>query len=161
CFVERTIRRARHADIVVANHALVMMQAAMGGLDDNTRPSRYVFDEGHHLFDAADSAFAAHLTGIEASDLRRWLLGAEDRRGSRARGLERRVGDLAQDDAAIATALRTLLAAARELPAANWQMRLADGTVLGATEEFLALVRQQVLARTTGDESAYGIECDV
>ena len=161
CFVERTIRRARHADIVVANHALVMMQAAMGGLDDNARPSRYVFDEGHHLFDAADGAFAAHLTGIETSDLRRWLLGAEGRRGSRARGLERRVGELAEHDATIAGSLRALLAAARELPAANWQTRLADGTVLGAAEEFLALVRLQVLARATADDSVYGIECDV
>ena len=69
CFVERTIRRARQADIVIANHALVMVQAAMGGLDDATRPLRYVFDEGHHLFDAADGAFAAHLSGVEASDL--------------------------------------------------------------------------------------------
>jgi ATP-dependent DNA helicase DinG len=161
CFVERTIRRARHADIVVANHALVMIQAAMGGLDDNSRPTRYVFDEGHHLFDAADGAFAAHLSGVEASDLRRWLLGAEGRRGSRARGLERRLGDLAESDAALAGYLRTLLAASRELPAANWQTRLADGTVLGAAEEFLALVRQQVLARTTSDDSGYGVECDV
>jgi ATP-dependent DNA helicase DinG len=161
CFVERTIRRARHADIVIANHALVMVQAAMGGLDDNSRPSRYVFDEGHHLFDAADGAFAAHLTGVETSDLRRWLLGAEGRRGSRARGLERRLGDLAEVDAAIGGALRAVLVAARELPAANWQTRLVDGTVLGAAEEFLALVRQQVLARATGDETAYGIECDV
>ncbi|MCW5745362.1 MAG: ATP-dependent DNA helicase, partial [Alphaproteobacteria bacterium] len=161
CFVERTIRRARHADIVIANHALVMVQAAMGGLDDNTRPTRYVFDEGHHLFDAADGAFAAHLTGVEASDLRRWLLGAEGRRGSRARGLQRRLGELADNDATIAGALRTLLGAARELPAINWQTRLADGTVLGTAEEFLALVRQQVLARAAADESAYGVECDV
>ncbi|HJQ58779.1 MAG TPA: helicase C-terminal domain-containing protein, partial [Vineibacter sp.] len=161
CFVERTIRRARHADIVVANHALVMFQAAMGGLDDNSRPTRYIFDEGHHLFDAADGAFAAHLTGIEASDLRRWLLGAEGRRGGRARGLERRLGDLMESNPAIAGALRALLAAARELPATNWQTRLADGTVLGAAEEFLALVRQQVLARAPSDDSPYGVECDV
>src|SRR4029450_6011389 len=60
CLVERTPRRARQADIVIANHALVMVQAAMGGLDDATRPLRYVFDEGHHLFDAADGAFGAH-----------------------------------------------------------------------------------------------------
>src|SRR5205085_6948871 len=88
CFIERSIRRARRADIVIANHALVMIQAAMGGLDDGTRPLRYVFDEGHHLFDAADSAFGAHLRGGEASDLRRWILGAEGRRGRRARGRE-------------------------------------------------------------------------
>ena len=62
---------------MIANHALVMVQAAMGGLDDATRPLRYVFDEGHHLFDAADGAFGAHLSGVECSDLRRWILGAE------------------------------------------------------------------------------------
>ena len=147
CFVERTIRRARQADIVIANHALVMIQAAMGGLDDATRPLRYVFDEGHHLFDAADGAFGAHLSGVEASDLRRWLLGAEGRRGSRARGLERRVSDLLGEDAEALNALQRLLDLAQRLPGTNWQTRLADGTVLGPAEEFLALVRQQVRAR--------------
>ena len=63
CFVEHTIRRARTAQLVVANHALVMTQAAWGGLDDNLVPSRYVFDEGHHVFDAADSAFSPHCRG--------------------------------------------------------------------------------------------------
>ena len=77
----------------------------MGGLDDGTRPLRYVFDEGHHLFDAADGAFGAHLSGVEASDLRRWLLGAEGRRGSRARGLERRVSDLLGEDVEAQNAL--------------------------------------------------------
>ena len=161
CFVERTIRRARQADIVIANHALVMVQAAMGGLDDATRPLRYVFDEGHHLFDAADGAFAAHLSGIEASDLRRWLLGAEGRRGSRARGLERRLSDLLGDDLEAHKALRRLLDLAQQLPSSNWQTRLVDGTVLGPAEEFLALVRQQVRARASGEDQGFGQECDV
>ena len=161
CFVERTIRRARQADIVIANHALVMVQAAMGGLDDATRPLRYVFDEGHHLFDAADSAFGAHLSGVEASDLRRWLLGAEGRRGSRARGLERRLFDLLGDDGEAQNELRRLLDHAQKLPSPNWQTRLADGTVLGPAEEFLALVRQQVRARTSGDDQGFGQQCDV
>ena len=52
CFIERGIRRSRRAEIVVANHALVMVQAALGGLDDAFVPARYVFDEGHHVFDA-------------------------------------------------------------------------------------------------------------
>jgi ATP-dependent DNA helicase DinG len=161
CFVERTIRRARTADIVIANHALVMVQAAMGGLDDGTRPLRYVFDEGHHLFDAADGAFGAHLSGVECSDLRRWLLGAEGRRGSRARGLERRINDLLNENPEAQQALRRLLDLAQRLPSANWQTRLADGTVLGPTEEFLALVRQQVRARASGEDQGFGIECDV
>ncbi len=63
CFIEHTIRRSRTAELVVANHALVMTQAAWGGLDDNVVPTRYVFDEGHHVFDAADSAFSASLSG--------------------------------------------------------------------------------------------------
>lgn len=162
CFVERTIRRARRADIVIANHALVMAHAATGGLDDNARPTRFIFDEGHHVFDAADSAFAAHLTGVEASELRRWLLGAEGRRGSRARGLERRIGDLVLDDENAQRPLRALLAAARELPSTGWQTRIADGTALGAAEEFLALVRQQVLARAAAGkagDSGHGLEC--
>ncbi len=161
CFVERTIRRARQADIVIANHALVMVQAAMGGLDDATRPLRYVFDEGHHLFDAADGAFAAHLSGVETSDLRRWILGAEGRRGSRARGLERRVTDLLGEDVEAQNALRRLLDLTHRLPSPNWQTRLADGTVMGPAEEFLALVRLQVRARATGDDQGFGMQCDI
>ena len=33
CYIEKSIRRARRAEIVVANHALVMIQAALGGID--------------------------------------------------------------------------------------------------------------------------------
>jgi len=47
CFIERNIRRGRRADIVIANHALVMIQAALGGIEDVHLPTRYVFDEGH------------------------------------------------------------------------------------------------------------------
>ena len=104
CFIEKTVRRARRAEIVVANHALVMTQAALGGLDDAYLPMRYVFDEGHHVFAAADAAFSARLSGRETAELRRWLLGAEDgggRQRGRARGLKRRIGDLTvTDDAA-------------------------------------------------------------
>ena len=63
CFIEHTVRRARSAELVVANHALVMTQAAWGGIDDATVPTRYVFDEGHHVFEAADSAFASEISG--------------------------------------------------------------------------------------------------
>jgi len=161
CFVERTIRRARTADIVIANHALVMVQAAMGGLDDSTRPLRYVFDEGHHLFDAADGAFGAHLSGVETSDLRRWLLGAEGRRGSRARGLEKRITDLLGEDVEAQNALRRLLDLASRLPGSNWQTRVADGAVQGPAEEFLSLVRLQVRARAAPQDQGFGQECDI
>jgi ATP-dependent DNA helicase DinG len=164
CFVERTVRRARYADIVVANHALVMAQAALGGIDDALRPTRYVFDEGHHIFEAADSAFSAHFTGLEAADLRRWLLGAEgNAKRSRARGLKRRCEDLIAcgtgDDFGLANAVEEALDAARALPSQGWRNRVKDGAPQGPSEKFLALVRRQVIAR--GDTaSPYSLEAE-
>ncbi|PKU22302.1 ATP-dependent DNA helicase [Telmatospirillum siberiense] len=161
CFIEKTVRRARRADIVVANHALVMMQAAFGGLDDGVLPTRYVFDEGHHVFEAADSGFSADLSGMEAAELRRWLLGAEsDGARTRARGLKRRCEDLLGGQQAALTALDDALQAARQLPSTGWHQRLAEGQPQGAAETFLTLLRQQVYARTSGPDSPYSLECD-
>jgi ATP-dependent DNA helicase DinG len=158
CFVERSIRRARRADLVIANPALVMIHAAMGGGEDAGVPSRYIFDEGHHLFDAADAAFSAHLSGYETADLRRWLLGAEARGRSRSRGLGERIGDLVADVPEATEALTATLAAARILPGPGWRQRLAGGEPIGPTERFLARVRQQVRARSAGAASPYGLE---
>ncbi len=171
CFVEHTIRRARGADLVVANHALVMAQAAWGGIDDATVPVRYVFDEGHHLFDAADSAFSAELSGFETAELRRWLLGAEGGR-SRARGLRRRIEELVADKPELMTPLEAALQAARALPGLGWSSRLTDdhpdlaGVEPGQrnpTEGFLRIARQEVLARQQGDgePSPFSVECDL
>ncbi len=158
CFVERSIRRARGADMVVANHALVMTQAALGGGEDGLLPTRYVFDEGHHLFDAADSAFSAHLSGMETADLRRWLLGAESRGRSRSRGLRERIGDLLTGEGEAMEALEGILHAARALPGPGWRQRIGGGNPVGAAEAFLALARQQVLARESDPNSPYGLE---
>jgi ATP-dependent DNA helicase DinG len=172
CFVEHTIRRARAAELVVANHALVMTQAAWGGLDDNAVPTRYVFDEGHHVFDAADGAFSATLSGMETTELRRWLLGAEGAR-VRARGLAPRIEELVAERPELETPLRAALQAARALPDSNWLSRVrSDGpefSQLGAgppnpTEAFLRSVHRQIIARTPGDDarqSIWGAECDV
>jgi ATP-dependent DNA helicase DinG len=162
CFIERAIRRARRAEIVVANHALVMIQAALGGLDESSLPTRLVFDEGHHLFDVADSAFSAHLSGQEGAEMRRWLLGPEGDGGrSRARGLRRRAEELigASEDAA--AALEAALEAARALPGPGWIARLGLDEPQGPAETFLALVRRQVLARAAGADSPYSLECAV
>jgi ATP-dependent DNA helicase DinG len=158
CFIERSIRRARRAEIVVANHALVMVQAALGG-DDQSLPTRYVFDEGHHLFDAADSAFAAHLTGRETAELRRWLLGGEDRGRSRSRGLRERLHDLIGTDETAVQALDDAMGATRSLPSRGWRRRLSGDGAIGTTEAFLALVRTQVYARDGDGEPGYSLEC--
>ncbi|QDH17589.1 ATP-dependent DNA helicase [Swingsia samuiensis] len=133
CFVEHGIRRARRADIVIANHALVMAQAAWNSLtpahlpDEDTIPSRYIFDEGHHIPEAADSAFSIAFSGLETAELRRWLLGAEGSR-SRARGLQRRLDDLIERIPSIQKPLHAVLNAARVLPAPGWSARLKEKT---------------------------------
>ncbi|MEO9904500.1 ATP-dependent DNA helicase [Nisaea sp.] len=160
CYIEKSVRRARRAEIVVANHALVMIQAALGGMDDGALPTRYVFDEGHHVFDAADSAFSAHLTAVETVELRRWLIGAEGRRSGRARGLKKRVEDLIADDEKALEALEAVMHAARVLPGEGWLTRIAEGETKGETEHFLALVRSQVYARTEQPDSPYSMQTD-
>ena len=161
CFIERTVRQARRADIVVANHALVMTQAALGGLDDGNVPTRLVFDEGHHVFDAADSAFSAELSGRQGAELRRWLLGAEAGGGSRARGLARRLEDLAAMDVVVGEALAEAMNAALCLPAQGWATRVADGArPRGPAEIFLTLVRTQVYARARDANTLYDLEAD-
>ena len=176
CFVEHTIRRARTASLVVANHALVMMQAAHGfvdgaangGLDGTAVPTRYVFDEGHHLFDAADGAFAAVFSGVEGAELRRWMLGAEGG-PSRARGLRARMNDLVGGRDELEAPLDAALQAARALPAPGWSMRLSQPAPEGPepanpSEAVLGLLRHQVLARLPGAEPAGPktmLECDL
>jgi ATP-dependent DNA helicase DinG len=159
CFVERSVRRARYARLVIANHALVMIQTADSDTDSDL-PRHYVFDEGHHLFDAADSAYAGHLTARESYDLRRWLRGSEGGKKSRARGLKRRAEDLAAGDDTLQKTLQDIYDAARCLTSDGWTMRLKDGQPSGECEQFLLAVYHQVLARADGRDGPYSLETD-
>ncbi|MDF1686452.1 MAG: ATP-dependent DNA helicase [Parvibaculaceae bacterium] len=189
CFVEKAIRKSHHAEIVVANHALVLRRAALASLTYGSENkldghetldgpghaagaedeiptaddamSRIVFDEGHQLFDAADSAFSAHITGLETAELRRWIRGTETRSRARGRGLLDRAGDLLDGHSSGEDALQMALKAAGGLPAPGWQNRLADGQPKGAAEKFLASCRQLVLARSNGRASGYSLETGV
>ena len=161
CFIEKSLRRARRARLVVANHALVMAQAAGAG-EDAQQVTRLVFDEGHHLFEAADNAFAQHLSGQETAELRRWILGADRGRSSqRLRGLHRRLEELVVGDEEAAPALDALVMAARMLPAEGWRQRLEQQASAGPAERFLLAVMEQVMARAERVEEGYDLECDV
>ncbi|HEY4076113.1 MAG TPA: helicase C-terminal domain-containing protein [Rhizomicrobium sp.] len=169
CFIERAIRRARHANIVVANHALVIAQAAQDwlGVDETTdvpgdtpaegRRLRYVFDEGHHLFDAADSGFAASLSGREMTELRRWIRGPEGRTRTRMRGLEERLKDLIADDEIARRALDEAVQAAGALAGEGWTQRLGTGP-RGPGEVFLATAYGHVRARSQDSDAFYTLE---
>ncbi|MGI9462944.1 MAG: ATP-dependent DNA helicase, partial [Aestuariivirgaceae bacterium] len=162
CFIERNVRASRKADIVIANHALVLHQAAVDQAlgqpvtqdeqDAAGRLGRLVFDEGHHIFDAADSAFSGHLTGFETAELRRWVRGPETR-GRRGRSLEDRLGELIDDDDEAERCAVEIRDGVKALPGPGWQRRIEAGTPDGDAEQFLILVRQQVLARTQANKA--------
>ncbi len=158
CFIERAERAGREADIVIANHALVMVNAARGRPD---APTRILFDEGHHLFDAADSTFSAALTGQEAIEMRRWIVGPEGKSRGRRRGLAARLLDVCSYDDAGALALDAAVEAAKNLPSDGWLARLAEGDPFGPVERLLHEVRGTVYARSKAQEAGYGLETEL
>lgn len=161
CFIERASRASARADLVIANHALVMVNAARGR-DHAQRPARIVFDEGHHVFEAADSTFAAALSGAETIELRRWVIGPERGAKGRRRGLSARLADVASYDEAGGKAIAAARHAAEALPGDGWLQRLHDGTPSGPLEQLLGAARALVLARdeSGGQESGYGLETE-
>ena len=161
CFIERATRASAHASLVIANHALVMINAARGRAE-GAGLNRLVFDEGHHLFDAADATFAVALTGREAVELKNWLLGPERAAGrGRRRGLSARLADAISYDDDAALAVEHIAHAARALPAEAWLSRVAGDAPEGPLEALFAAVRAQVLARAEDADSGYGLETEV
>lgn len=165
CFIEKVQRSARQADLVIANHALVMAHAALGSAFESLdlksghdRPTRLVFDEGHHVFDAADGAYSAHLTGLEMAELRRWLRGPESR-NRRGRGLMERVSGLLDDDPAAAEFLEEAIRQCSVLPGPGWMSRVQTGNPQAAGEVFLGFVYGLVKARTE-NQGSYAVETE-
>ncbi len=186
CYVEIANRRSKYARLVVANHALVMIRAAQGhfGVSSGNMapPTRFVLDEGHHLFDAADSAFSAHLTGIEMSMMRRWIRGREKSSKRRGRGLSERVMDwlvtneLPEDADDEAKAAHEKLAAivgdardglleaehlAQGLPSEGWLPRIGEDRANGPGEIFLARLYAHVKARTADERHGHDLEAPI
>jgi ATP-dependent DNA helicase DinG len=158
CFIERAERAGREADLVIANHALVMINAARSR---ETAPQQIVFDEGHHLFDAADSTFAIALSGQEAIEMRRWIVGPEGRSRGRRRGLAARLMDVASYDEEGGAALEQAIDAARAFPSEGWLARLAESSPFGPIEALLSEVRGTVYARSRAQDAGYGLETEL
>lgn len=162
CFIEKNIRAGEQASLVIANHALVMAHAVRAH-PDSQHPKHMVFDEGHHLHAAADSAFALIFSGAETIELRRWFLGPErgSRRAGRRRGLSARLMDVASQDEKGSEALDAVLEAARQLPSTGWLERIATGMPTGPVETLLAAIRSQILARAEGQDQGFTLEIDM
>lgn len=162
CFIERATRASAEADLVIANHALVMINAVRARTEGQAL-TRMVFDEGHHLFDAADNGFAVALTGREAVELKNWLLGPPTAKTGRRRGLAARLADITSYDAAAAALVEKIAEAARALPGEGWLARTGGGEPDGVIEALLAAVRTQVLANAAARDvdAPYGIETEI
>jgi ATP-dependent DNA helicase DinG len=162
CFIERAARASAEADLVIANHALVMVNAARGR-ELATRPTRYVFDEGHHLFDAADAMFGTVLSGAETIELRRWIIGPEGTARGRRRGLQARLSDVASYDEQGGRAVGEIVAAAQALASDGWLPRIGEGQPFGAIEGLLGAVRGLAYARAEerGADAGYGLETEL
>lgn len=168
CFLERVVRKSRNSRVVVSNHALTMVEAARHAAAVDVDPEapgvppvRYVFDEGHHIFDAADSFYAIHISGWEGAELRRWVRGPEGRGSRRGRGLVERLNPILQDEPAELERLAEIAQRSLILPGDGWMSRLSNEAPRGAMERFLLAVRGQVRARSEDVTTPYGLECDV
>ena len=154
CFVERQRVSSAGADLTIANHALVLSHSLFAAEPQkDERPPYYIFDEGHHIFSAADSAFTHHLTGRAMADLRHWLMGDEAAtaiggraRGWASQGLAPRMEEILLKHKHIRTLLDEVCAAARFLPRVGWRQRIARGHPSGIAEEFLHEIREIVAA---------------
>lgn len=164
CFIEHGVRASGQADLVIANHALMMVNAARGR-DAANRPTRLILDEGHHIFDAADSTFGVALTGQEAIELRRWIIGPEGNARGRRRGLAARLADLASYDAEGGEAIEHIRSAALALPSDDWLKRVTSGEPFGPVEALLSTVRSMVHARSEDGkgeaDAGYGLETEL
>ncbi len=161
CFIEKSVRMARRASSVIANHSLVILQAALADIEDSNFPVRYVFDEGHHLLNAADKAFSTHLSGIEGAEMRRWLIGTTNQHGRNIKGLKTRVNDLIRDDIVAIETQDQIFSAARILPMDGWLNRLRDDKPSGSMEVFLNFIRSQIYGRNRDIASVYSLETHV
>ncbi len=161
CFIERAARASAQADLVIANHALVMVNAARAR-DPAQRPTRLIFDEGHHVFDAADATFAATLSAQETIELKRWITGPEREGRGRRRGLAARLADIASHDEAGGEAIAAAVKAAQDLPSEGWLARIQEGHPFGPIEALLAAVRNATYARDESGalDQGYGIETE-
>ena len=162
CFIERASKASADADLVIANHALVMVNAARGREAQN-RPTRLIFDEGHHVFEAADSMFSTALSGQETIELRRWIMGPEGGSRGRRRGLAARLADVASYDEEGGKAIELARKAAEALPTDQWIQRVIEGEPFGPIEAMLAAIRALVYARDENGsaDAGYGLETEV
>jgi ATP-dependent DNA helicase DinG len=167
CFIERAIRRSRHAQIVVANHALVIAQATRTGWPPTrrrtSRPSgacamcstKAIICSMPRIPDSRRICRAR-----EMAELRRWIAAPKGRVRSRMRGLEERLKDLVADDDAAQSESRNAMRQARRAGGRRLDGAHRGGGPRGPGEIFSAEAYQHVRARSEDRDAFYSLEAD-
>ena len=178
CFVDMVVKRSMTADLVIVNHALVLSQSKLGSLagqttaqttgngingideEDSTIP-HIIFDEGHHLFTATDSAYTIALTAKEGERLRNFIAPKEsDFFDSPDSNLKQLIGDAIADDSDGLQALDDLINGTHFLVQDGWYKRLENGNPKGTMEWFLYHVGRVVYTRDENRGGSYSLECE-
>ena len=157
CFVDLALKRSSYADIVITNHAFLLFNAKFGFVSENTI-SRIVFDEGHHLFEASDSAFRTFLCASEAEFMRRFIIKNEngDILGSKATGLKSTITNILGNDTNAQKQVDTILNYAECLPDSKWRERIDIKNPLNTGEKFFCELKEFILNNTKA--SHYDVE---
>ncbi len=161
CFIEKVINKAKDSKIVITNHALLMNLAQKDKEDNDTMPFHYIFDEGHHIFNAADNAFSASLSVLECYEMRRWVLGPENKKSnSRLKGLKRRFEDLIAIYPKITNNIDELCLGFAKFPKYGTISRIKKGETMGLMEYFFERCYGHIKANSFDKSTSYSQQAD-
>ena len=155
CFVYRARKKAAEADLIIANHSLVLAEAAGGNAAILPAYGRLVLDEAHNLEEIATEYLSYEFSMPALTRLLNRLVrrgkGKHGRSGGILASVERQLakGILAGTD--VGAHVRRLLTEATSLV-----VRIVD-----SADEMLALAEKQVLADHTRDVIRYRGALDV
>ncbi|NCB49114.1 MAG: ATP-dependent DNA helicase [Alphaproteobacteria bacterium] len=161
CFIEKRSSRAKKARVIISNHSLVMAEMSHIFEEETFHISHFIFDEAHHLFEAADNAFASELSGWEGVMMHRFLFG-HSRSVKRLKGLSRRIDEILKEKSfEVQESVISLIESAQFLPKEGFLKRIFNHTPSGVYEEFLEALLAQVLLLNKESEHEYSLECAV
>lgn len=130
--------------------------------DGDTLFPTLIFDEGHHLFDATDSAYTVTLTARAGERLRQFIAPRETDmfQDTPDSNLKQLVGDAIADDTHAIQALDSLVKGVDFLVSDGWYKRLETGNTKGSMEWFLYHVARRVYSLDKGRNGPYSLECE-
>lgn len=153
CFIERNIQEAFNADVVVANHAFTIFHGALADSSHSPLAMNLIFDEAHHLFDAADNAFSVYFSARNLVEFHNWLGNLNKK------GYLHRVQELLnfQPHLKSQELLNDVVMLISHLPQEGWASRIEKGMPIEGNicEEFLYDLDRYIVTENQAKQSLY------